>query len=1072
MHSSPSPLRPRLVLIVEDDPVLGLDTAAFLERSGYTGAHCSTGEDALAFAASRPDLSLVLMDISLRGALDGIATARELLTLRELPIVFVTAHTDSRTLEQVREVTRYGFVQKGSGELLLLSAVEMALELWDARQRTADRMQELQQSRERYRLIVENAPIGIVDYDTHGVIRHCNDAFVAIIGSSRSQLIGLDMTALPDSRLVAALDLALNGQTGFYEGEYHSVTAVKVTPVRIQFVPFFDEAGVVNGGLCLVADISREKQAVETHRRNAGRLAQINTCLLSLTDNYDDNINRITQLCGEIFDGVCALYNRLDRGLLCSVGRWNTPPGYNPVDRPDGHLCYDVIRLSRGDFLYQQDLLNSPYAQTDPNVRPYGLQTYAGHAVRYHGQPVGSLCVVFQEHVRFTDDDRQILGILALALGNEEGRHRSRVALQESERRLSTLMENLSGMAYRCRMDEEGSFEFVSNGCLQLTGWSSEELVADRMATFGTLCHPDDEQRVFAEIGSSVEAGESYILEYRIIDREGRVRWVWEKGRAVGTDTDGTVIIEGLVTEDTAMEVRRQSELRLAAQTERLNAIITALPDLLFIMDPDGKFVEYYAADNNLLAMPAEQVVGSNLAELFSEEETARHLAVYRRCLETGELQTIEYSLGLAEQRRYYEARITPVNEQLVLSIVRDITVTRESEAERTRLERQLQQTQRMDTIGTLAGGIAHDFNNILTPILGFSDLILQTLDPADQNYELVQRIGDGARQARNLIRQILSFNRRVEQHPQEVDLARLVEETAAFLRPTIPSTVSIRTVYHTEVQPVSADSTQLQQVIVNLCTNAYQALEANGTTGMITLDLDRSVLRERNRWHLPAGVYARLTVSDNGPGIPAAILDRIFEPFFTTKEVDKGTGLGLSVVHGIVKAHEGGIEAGNAPGGGAQFTLLLPVSQQTQRQLQSDERPVPAEHGTGTVWVVDDDPGVAAVVASMLEHAGYTAVRFNTTAAVLQACNGDGPPPDLLLTDLTMPGMTGVQLAAAVGQQQPGIPVIVMTGYGRRHESEIKASRNIRAVLGKPVEIHSLLETVHRVLAGQEDQP
>lgn len=1053
----------RLILLVEDDPILRLDTSNYLEECGYCCHVCKNGSEAIAFTMGDAQTDFILMDIGLGSEPDGIETAQVILAEKDLPVVFLTGHTEDEILEQIRAVTRYGFVLKGSGQLVLLSAVEMALELWDARQQQEKRLIELHKSRERFRLIFESAPIGIIDFDDSGVIQQCNDAFIRIIGSSREKLIGLNMLQLPDKKMVKALSEALGGREGDYEGVYHSVTADKQTPVRGQFVPLFSENKTVSGGLGMIQDISREQQALERHRSNADRLDRINRCLLSLTDNYHENINQITALGGELFGGICALYNRLDSGLLCSLGQWQTPPGYNPIDQPEGHLCFDVINLAHGDFLYKSDLQNSPYVDSDPNVRPYKLKTYVGHAVRSHGKPVGSLCVVFQDHVEFTDDDRQLFGILALALGNEEERHSSQRALTESERRFGTLMQNINGMTYRSRLDQHGTMVFVSAGCYELTGWTVEEMLGYNSVTFTKLIHPDDDERVFTQIKDAVAADVPYVVEYRIVDRQGRVKRVWEKGRAVDTDSDGAVYLEGLITENTEYEARRESEARLAEQSARLNALIKTIPDLLFVMDPQGTFVEYYASDQDVLAMSPDRVIGSNLIDLFGEEEANRHLAVYKKCLESGELQTIEYTIDFPDHRGYYEARITPINKGLVLSIVRDISSTKKSEAERTRLERQLQQTQRMDTIGTLAGGIAHDFNNILTPILGFSELILQSMAKEDTNYELVERIREGAQQARNLIRQILMFNRAVEHNEQELDLARLVEDTVGFLRPTIPATVDIRTVYRTEVSPVTGDLTQLQQVLVNLCTNAYQALDYSGTSGgRISVELSRQVSRSRGGKPIE---FAQLDISDNGPGIAPDIIDRIFEPFFTTKEVDKGTGLGLSVVHGIIQSHGGQISVQSEPGKGTCFTILLPVAGKQNLTVQQTKQKQQSLQGEGVIWVMDDDRKVAEVIAGMVSHAGYSPVIFTSTAELLRAADDLTNRIDLLLTDLTMPGMTGVQLAEAVARNRPELPVVLMTGYGRPHEGEIRASRNIRTVLGKPLEITDLLESIKQVL-------
>ena len=381
-------------------------------------------------------------------------------------------------------------------------------------------------------------------------------------------------------------------------------------------------------------------------------------------------------------------------------------------------------------------------------------------------------------------------------------------------------------------------------------------------------------------------------------------------------------------------------------------------------------------------------------------------------------------------------------------------------------LERQLNQTQRLETIGTLAGGIAHDFNNILMPIMGHAELAATKLPATDPLQTNVQQILMGAQRARELVRQILTFSREHEQQRRPIYLHEVVQEALKLLRASLPSTIEIHQSIDPACQQVLADATQLHQVIVNLCANAFHAMEADG--GVLTITLEQVMLDPALAQLYPIlqqKAYARLTVSDTGIGMDSATLERIFEPFFTTKAVDRGTGLGLSVAHGIVQAHEGVLLAQSALGKGASFQIYLPIF--VDEAAPEGEHGALAAHGQERILLVDDEPTITEILKELLEWQGYQTDTYNSSREALSAFQQSPHKFDLVLSDLTMPGMTGIEFAGQLQQVSAGIPIIIITGYGNQLDEQTQKRNGIRHVASKPIRIDELTTLIRQVLDG-----
>ncbi|MBU0943166.1 MAG: cache domain-containing protein [Proteobacteria bacterium] len=401
----------------------------------------------------------------------------------------------------------------------------------------------------------------------------------------------------------------------------------------------------------------------------------------------------------------------------------------------------------------------------------------------------------------------------------------------------------------------------------------------------------------------------------------------------------------------------------------------------------------------------------------------------------------------------------------------RDISYQKQAEGEKNALETQLRQAQKMEAIGTLAGGIAHDFNNILTPILGYSEMALDDLPPDSPAVSDILEVVSAANRAKELIFQILTFSRQTEQEWKPFKIQPVLKEALKLLRGSIPSTIKIEQQIDPQCGPIFSNPTQVHQIIMNLCTNAFYAMKKTG--GVLSVSLDQVELGSKelgSTINLDPGPYVRLEVSDNGVGMDRVTMEKIFEPYFTTKPMGKGTGLGLSVVHGIIKLCKGGITVTSTPGLGTTFHLYFPVVEEKKHAPENDSNAqIPTGHER--IMLVDDEEIIVKMGKQMLEKLGYQVSDFTNSEEALQAFVNAPESFDLLITDLTMPGLTGIQLATEIMQLRAELPVILCSGFSETMSGNKAKSVGIREYVMKPMIKKDLAQIIRKVMDTKEQQ-
>ncbi len=508
----------------------------------------------------------------------------------------------------------------------------------------------------------------------------------------------------------------------------------------------------------------------------------------------------------------------------------------------------------------------------------------------------------------------------------------------------------------------------------------------------------------------------------------------------------------------TEIKVRRRAEAELKESERKYRTLFEKSTDAIFVVKRGtGDMLDANQAAVRLSGRILPDLKELTLLDVTRWDEHDRFSII----ASSGKAEELGRTTFVRPDRTLRTAILTvvPLDAEIFIAIARDIT-------DELAMEEHLRQAQKTEAIGTLAGGIAHDFNNILYAILGYAELALQELaddEPLRINLEAIHQAGI---RARNLVAQVLAFSRKDPQIKSPINLEMQVEEALKLLRPAIPSTIDIRKKISAKGR-ILGDPSRISQIIMNLCTNAYQAMEEIG--GILEISL--SEVRFKNNADaptpIPAGRYAKLTISDTGVGIPPEHLERIFDPYFTTKPKGKGTGLGLAVVHGIITSHAGTVQVDSQCGQGTRFDLYFPLTKAPLEIIKADDDQ--STGGNERILLVDDEAEILAIQKKMLTKMGYTVTAIEDPE---EALNWFGRQPsryDLVITDMTMPKITGDKLACDLMRIRPDIPVILCTGFSELTTPEKAASMGIKGYLTKPVSMQRLDEMIRKLLADKE---
>ncbi|MCP4575951.1 MAG: PAS domain S-box protein [Deltaproteobacteria bacterium] len=632
----------------------------------------------------------------------------------------------------------------------------------------------------------------------------------------------------------------------------------------------------------------------------------------------------------------------------------------------------------------------------------------------------------------------------------------TQVRLKESEDKFKNFAEQSIVGIY---LVSNGVFKYVNPKFANIFGYTVDECLNNMH--LGQLVHPEDVPIAEEQVRKRL-SGESDAVQYSIRAHK-------KKGREIRVEVFGASIFRngkraamGTVLDITEKE---EAEEALKESKERFELAMKFANDGLFDWNLETNTVYYSPGWKQMLGYEDHEIKHefSEWERLTKPGDIKATWAIMNELLD-GKRNGYKTEFQMRHKAGHWVdilARANAVYDENGKAI--RVVGTHVDITERKKMETQLQQSQKMEAMGTLAGGIAHDFNNILFPIVGYAEMISEDLAPDSVTYAHINLILESAIHARALVKQILTFSRQRKQELKPLKADIIIRETLKLMRSSLPSTIELNQNVAKDCGLIMADPTEIHQIVMNLCTNAYHAMEDAG--GRLDVRLNRVELTSEQipDLHMPPGPYLYLSVSDTGAGMDAEVLKRIFDPYYTTKKKGKGTGLGLSVVHGIVHHYGGEIHV-QSDGKGSVFKVFLPLikSENKTFEIESDSN-IPKGHGK--ILLVDDEAYILNLEEQMLTRLGYEVTSYTSSSEALLAFRRTPETFDLVISDVTMPGITGDKLAIEMMKVRPDIPIILCTGYSEKITQEKILSLGIMGFLLKPVQKKAFAEKIREVL-------
>jgi PAS domain S-box-containing protein len=904
----------------------------------------------------------------------------------------------------------------------LLAVVARSMGAWMTR-RAAER--DLNEHVMQYRALIDSLPQRVFIKDRASRYVTMNNKLAADYGATPMTWPGTtDYAYHPpelaekyraDDQRIMAEDITESFDEEYVrEGERRIIHTYK-SPVR-------NAAGEIIGVLGVFDDVTELRQAVEQLRVNRARYR-------TLMDSIPQRVF-IKDLTGRFV----VMNQRMAEEL-------GTTPDETVGKREDDFLAPDVAARHHAD---------------DARILATGLSESVDEACMVAGER--RYINTYKTPVRASSGD--IIGLLVV-ISDITARKQSEEALRASSAEMRTLLEHVPAVTYRAPVESLHTTSYVSPQVESLLGYDAAHFFGNPNWWQDAL-HPEDREHVLTTFRRAGATGAPVQMEFRFVRRDGRVVWCRNHAVRVHDDLEKPPYYLGFLIDITAERQAQSENAGLAAAVRQAGESIeiTDRKGIVLYVNPAHQVASGYAA---------EELMGNRINMLKS----GRHDASFYGEL-WGTLNRGETWKGTLINRRKdgsiyeEEATISPVFDgggqaTSFVAVKRDVTVQRE-------LERQMRQTEKMQAIGTLAGGIAHDMNNVLAAIMGHTELALEELSRDSQVVEDLTDVLKAAHRARDLVQQILTFSRQGEEIQKRIRLQDVIAEALRLLRPSIPSTIAVREHIDADCPAIMADGSQMHQIVMNLCTNAYHAMRDRG--GVLTVLLDTFEVEEEFaalHTSLKPGPHVRMSVQDTGRGMSHELQERIFEPFFTTKPKGEGTGLGLSTVHGIVTSQRGVIVVYSEPDQGARFSILLPSA--GALAMPSGASDAVVRRGTERVIVVDDERDLGVLIERALSRQGYVVERFEESVAALDAVRQDPARYDLVITDQTMPGLTGLDLACELLKVRADLPIILTTGFSESATAEAARALGIKAFLMKPARPKEVAAMVRDVLDRQRGE-
>ena len=1096
------------ILIAEDDFSSRIALAGVLKKSGYEVMEVVNGAAAWD-ALQQPEAPrLVILDWMMpeMDGLEVLRRVRALNTDRLSYIILLTAKDEKADLVTGLDAGANDYLVKPFNVGELCARVEVGRRLIEMQDSLAAKIEDLFKSEEKHRVLLEKSSDSIFSCTPTGQYEYVNPSFAQVIGKSPEDIIGKSIwdifSKVEASKYFTSIGHVFKtGEERVFEvclqstnGERHflsTVTAIK------------DVTGEVGSALCSSKDITERKRK-EAYQEMGREVLQI----LNDPGSIEDSIQRVLNIL-KMRTGLDAVGIRLQDGndFPYFVQKGFSQDFYLHEDSllertADGGVCRDQngnVRLEctcglvisgktdsinpfftlGGSFWTNNSfpILDIPPSE-DLRIHPrnrcirYGYASFALIPIRKKERIVGLLQFNDKRQGCFTLDVIEILEGIASHLGSALMRKQSEYALQTERKRLEDIIGFLPDATLA--VDKEGRIIIWNQAMESMTGLPAGKMIDKGNYAYAIPFYGEARRQLIDLIFEDNEEIES---RYPYIHREGDTltaevyckklynnegAWVFAKASPL-RDQSGNII--GAIESIRDITLNKQSEEKLRKNVAWFKALFNATSDSVILVNANGMILDLNEQAGYRRNINIETMRGQSLFDFLSSEAASRRHRAIDQILH--ERRLVQYDETRSD--RHYRIRLFPVMDDQgkviqVASFSRDITESRLVEEEKKKLQAQLTQAQKMEAIGTLAGGIAHDFNNILGAILGYAEIARDAGPSKPIVIKGLDKVIEAGGRAAALVKQILTFSRQSDNERVHLDPAFIIKEAIKLLRSSLPSTIAIKSQKVTATRPILANPIQVHQILMNLCTNSFHAMEQTGGTVEVVLRDCAITLEELpNQPEIQPGNFVELTISDSGSGIDPEIRKRIFDPYFTTKELGKGTGLGLSIVHGIVASYGGFITCESEQGVGTSFHVFFPALKQ---EILPEIKPVEkVPLGNERILLVDDEEILAELGKTMLERLGYQVTVQTSSLEALAIFQNQPDRFEAIITDQTMPNLTGSDLARKILQIRPGLPIILCTGYSSLISEEKATSLGIKGFVLKPVTIRTISRLLRDVL-------
>lgn len=768
------------------------------------------------------------------------------------------------------------------------------------------------------------------------------------------------------------------------------------------------------------------------------------------------------------------------KGAKCGLWDWNLPEDKIYFD-PNYFLIagYEPNEFPHQFKEWEKRVHPDDIASAQKAIQQYMAGEFEHYAVefRFKTKIGGWLWILGKGEVTERDEDGNPVRFVGLHIDISQ-RKRVEQALRAQINEYATSQKKLKESEERFKALHAASFGGViihdqglildcNRALSEMTGFSNEELIGM------------DGLKLIAPnwldlVAKNIKGGYEQSYEVEGVRKDGSVYPLAIRGKNISYKEREVRVIEFRdITE------RKQADESLRLSHEVFHKLTSSAKDGIIQIDSEGKVVFWNQGAAGIFGYDADEAMGANLHQLLAPKSSQKkHQEHFPEFLKSGKGNAVGKTIELEAIRKDGQGVTIELSlsafqlngEMQAMAVVRDISERKQAEAKQQELETQLRQKHKMEAVGVMAGGIAHDFNNILAIILTNLELMRRKMDDDNPLLSRLEQAQSASLRASDLIKQILTYSRQGKQDLKPVDLAFVVEESLKLLRSTIPATVEILTQIDEGAKDtmISADSIQIEEVLINLCNNAVYAMEEKG---LLTVSLSKEPLATDGlpvAHELPENDYIKLTVEDTGSGMSPEVLEKIFDPFYTTKPIGSGTGMGLSISHGIIEKHNGCLIVDSTPRQGSVFSIYWPVLESipdAANELIAEDLPT----GNERILLIDDEESLAHSVSDFLMAHGYSVTTQINSRKALDLFKDNAEQFDLVITDQTMPNLTGVELATQLLNIKPELPIILCTGYSSKITEEKAKEVGIKAFFMKPLSLQGLVRITRKVLDEEE---